>query len=66
MALLAASRSWGEAPVVRLLGAEATAAAAVTGATVAGFLPPRGQHGIPPRYLGSLQRALAASRPAVA
>jgi hypothetical protein len=66
MAHLAAGRSWGEAPVVRLLGAEATAAAAVTGATVAGLLPPRGQHGIPPRYLGSLQRALAASRPAVA
>jgi hypothetical protein len=65
MAHLAASRSWGEAPVVRLLGAEAAAAAEVTGATVAGFLPPRGEHGIPPRYLESLQRVLAGARSAV-
>ncbi len=66
MAHLAASRSWGDAPVVRLLGAEAAAAAEVTGATVARFLPPRGEHGIPPRYLEALQRVLAGSRSAVA
>jgi hypothetical protein len=66
MAHLAASRSWGEAPVVRLLGAEAAAAAAVTGATVDGFLPPRGEHGIPPRHLEALQQVLAAARRPVA
>jgi hypothetical protein len=66
MAHLAASRSWGDAPVVRLLGAEAADAAEVTGATVARFLPPRGEHGIPPRYLEALQRVLAGSRSAVA
>ncbi len=65
MAHLAASRSWGEAPVVRLLGAEAADAAEVTGATVARFLPPRGEHGIPQRYLEALQRVLADSRSAV-
>jgi hypothetical protein len=66
MAHLAASRSWGDAPVVRLLGAEAAAAAAVTGATVDGFLPPRGEHGIPPRHLEALQQVLAAARRPVA
>ena len=65
MAHLAASRSWGSQPVVRLLGAEAADAAQVTDATVARFMPPRGAHGIPPRYLESLQRVLTASRSAV-
>lgn len=65
MAHLAASRSWGDAPVVRELGAEAAAAAEVTGATVARFLPPRGEHAIPERYLESLREVLAGSRSAV-
>ncbi|MGX5656148.1 hypothetical protein ACWKWC_15355 [Geodermatophilus nigrescens] len=65
MAHLAASRSWGSQPVVRLLGAEAADAAQVTDATVARFLPPRGEHGIPARYLESLRRVLEASRSAV-
>jgi UDP-N-acetyl-alpha-D-muramoyl-L-alanyl-L-glutamate epimerase len=65
MAHLAASRSWGDAPVVREVGAEAADAAEVTGATVARFLPPRGEHAIPERYLESLQRVLAGSRSAV-
>ncbi|WP_146220415.1 hypothetical protein [Geodermatophilus normandii] len=66
MAHLAASRSWGDAAVVRELGAEAAAAAEVTGATVARFLPPRGEHAIPERHLQSLQRVLAGARSAVA
>ncbi|MBM7806111.1 hypothetical protein JOD57_001948 [Geodermatophilus bullaregiensis] len=66
MAHLAASRSWGDAPVVRLLGAEAAAAAEVTGATVARFLAPRGAHAVPERYLEALQQVLAGSRSAVA
>ncbi|SFP00829.1 hypothetical protein SAMN05660464_1925 [Geodermatophilus dictyosporus] len=66
MAHLAASLSWGDAPVVRALGAEAAAAAEVTGATVARFLAPRGAHAVPPRYLEALQRVLAGARSAVA
>ncbi|PRY52158.1 hypothetical protein LY71_101535 [Geodermatophilus tzadiensis] len=66
MAHLAASRSWGDAPVVRALGAEAADAAEVTGATVARFLAPRGAHAVPPRYLEALQRVLAGARSAVA
>ncbi|MEX5717556.1 hypothetical protein [Geodermatophilus maliterrae] len=66
MAHLAASRSWGDAPVVRLLGAEAAAAAEVTGATVARFLAPRGGHAVPERYLEALRQVLAGSRSAVA
>ena len=65
MAHLAASRSWGDAPVVRALGAEAAAAAEVTGATVARFLDPRGEHAVPPRHLEALQRVLAGARSAV-
>ncbi|SDC14126.1 hypothetical protein SAMN05660690_0677 [Geodermatophilus telluris] len=66
MAHLAASRSWGDARVVRALGAEAAEAAEVTGATVARFLAPRGPHAVPPRYLEALQRVLAGGRSAVA
>ncbi|MGY1811661.1 hypothetical protein [Blastococcus sp. SYSU D00820] len=66
MAHLAGSAAWGDQPVVRELGHEATASAAVTGATVAGFLPPRGEHAVPERYLTALQRVLADARPPVA
>jgi hypothetical protein len=65
MAHLAGSRAWGDQPVVRELGEEAAAFAAVTGSTVAGFLPPRGEHAVPERYLAPLQQALAAARPPV-
>lgn len=65
MAHLAASAAWGEHPVVRALGAEAAASAAVTGATVEGFLAPRGPHSVPDRYLAALQRVLAGARPPV-
>jgi hypothetical protein len=65
MAHLAGSRAWGDQPVVRELGQEAAAFAAVTGSTVAGFLPPRGEHAVPERYLAPLQQALAAARPPV-
>jgi hypothetical protein len=65
MAHLAASSAWGDAPVVRALGAEAADAAEVTGATVARFLPARGEHGIPQHHLEALQRVLAGSRSAV-
>ena len=37
----------------------------VTGVTVEGFLPPRGEHSVPDRYLASLQRVLAEARPPV-
>ncbi len=66
MAHLAASASWGNAPVVRAVGAEAAAAAEVTGATVARFLAPRGEHAVPARYLEALSRVLAGARSAVA
>jgi hypothetical protein len=62
MAHLAGSEAWGAHPVVRALGEEAAAFAAVTGATVEGFLPPRGEHSVPDRYLASLQRVLAEAR----
>jgi hypothetical protein len=65
MAHLAGSRAWGDQPVVRELGEEAAAFAAVTGSTVAGFLAPRGEHAVPERYLAPLQQALAAARPPV-
>jgi ribosomal protein S18 acetylase RimI-like enzyme len=65
MAHLARSAAWRGHAVVRALGEEAAAFAAVTGATVEGFLPPRGEHSIPDRYLVSLQRALAEARPPV-
>jgi hypothetical protein len=65
MAHLARSTAWGGHAVVRALGEEAASFAAVTGATVEGFLPPRGQHSVPDRYLASLQRALAEARPPV-
>ncbi|SET82866.1 hypothetical protein [Geodermatophilus poikilotrophus] len=66
MAHLARSTAWGDHAVVRALGAEAASFAAVTGATVEGFLPPRGDHSVPDRYLTSLQRVLAEARPPVA
>jgi len=66
MAHLARSTAWGDHAVVRALGAEAASFAAVTGATVEGFLPPRGDHSVPDRYLASLQRVLAEARPPVA
>ena len=62
MAHLAGSEAWGAHPVVRALGEEAASFAAVTGATVEGFLPPRGEHSVPDRYLASLQRVLAEAR----
>ncbi len=62
MAHLAGSRAWGGFPVVRALGEEAASFAATTGATVAGFLPPRGEHAVPTVYLTSLQRVLAEGR----
>ncbi|RFU23264.1 hypothetical protein [Geodermatophilus marinus] len=62
MAHLAGSTAWGRAPVVRALGAEAAAFAGVTGATVAGFLEPRGEHAVPDRYLAALRRALGQAR----
>ncbi|MGK5111065.1 hypothetical protein [Geodermatophilus sp. CPCC 205506] len=65
MAHLAGSSAWGGRPVVRALGDEAASFAAVTGATVAGFLEPRGEHAVPPAYLTSLQRVLAEARPPV-
>lgn len=66
MAHLAGSGAWGGHPVVGALGEEAASFAAVTGATVEGFLPPRGEHSVPDRYLTSLQRVLAEARPPVA
>lgn len=65
MAHLARSSAWGGHAVVRALGGEAASFAAVTGATVEGFLPPRGEHSVPDRYLASLQRVLAEARPPV-
>ena len=65
MAHLAQSTAWGGHAVVRALGEEAASFAAVTGATVEGFLPPRGEHSVPDRYLASLQRVLAEARPPV-
>jgi hypothetical protein len=65
MAHLAQSTAWGGHAVVRALGAEAASFAAVTGGTVEGFLPPRGDHSVPDRYLASLQRVLAEARPPV-
>jgi hypothetical protein len=65
MAHLARSTAWGGHPVVRALGGEAASFAAVTGATVEGFLPPHGEHSVPDRYLASLQRVLAEARPPV-
>jgi hypothetical protein len=65
MAHLAHSTAWGDHAVVRALGEEAASFAAVTGATVEGFLPPRGEHSVPDRYLTSLQRVLAEARPPV-
>jgi hypothetical protein len=62
MAHLVGSEAWGAHPVVRALGEEAASFAAVTGATVEGFLPPRGEHSVPDRYLASLQRVLAEAR----
>ena len=65
MAHLAGSGAWGAHPVVRALGEEAASFAAVTGATVEGLLPPRGEHSVPDRYLTSLQRVLAEAHPPV-
>ncbi|MGY1744424.1 hypothetical protein [Blastococcus sp. SYSU D00695] len=65
MAHLAGTRAWGDQPVVRDLGEEAAAFAATTGSTVAGFLPPRGEHAVPEGYLTALQRVLADARPPV-
>ncbi|SFK35536.1 hypothetical protein [Geodermatophilus ruber] len=65
MAHLAGSRAWGGCPVVRELGGEAASFAAVTGATVAGFLEPRGEHAVPEAHLGPLRRVLAEGRPPV-
>lgn len=65
MAHLAQSTAWGDHAVVLALGEEAASFAAVTGATVEGFLPPRGEHSVPDRYLASLQRVLAEARPPV-
>ncbi|WP_167760949.1 hypothetical protein [Geodermatophilus sp. DF01-2] len=65
MAHLAGSAAWGDHPVVRALGDEAASFARVTGATVEGFLPPRGEHSVPDRYLASLRRVLAEARPPV-
>ncbi|HEX2074909.1 MAG TPA: hypothetical protein VHF92_14080 [Geodermatophilus sp.] len=65
MAHLAGSRAWGDLPVVRELGREAASFAAASGATVAGFLPPHGEHAVPEAYLASLQRVLADARPPV-
>jgi hypothetical protein len=65
MAHLAGTRAWGDQPVVRELGEEAAAFAAVTGSTVAGFLPPRGPHAVPEQHLAVLQRVLADARPPV-
>ena len=65
MAYLAGSAAWGDHAVVRALGEEAASFAGVTGATVEGFLPPRGEHSVPDRYLASLQRVLAEARPPV-
>jgi hypothetical protein len=65
MAHLAGSAAWRDHPVVRVLGEEAAAYAAITGATVEGFLEPRGEHAVPPEYVASLQRVLAEARPPV-
>ena len=65
MAHLAHSAAWGASPVVRALGEEAASNARVTGATVEGVLPPRGEHSVPDRCLASLQRARAEARPPV-
>ncbi len=65
LAHLAGTRAWGGQPVVRELGEEAAAFAAATGSTVAGFLPPRGEHAVPDRYLAALQQLLADARPPV-
>lgn len=65
MAHLAGTAAWGGHAVVRVLGEEAAALAGVTGATVEGFLPPRGEHSVPDRYLAALQRVLAEARPPV-
>ncbi|SNR95901.1 hypothetical protein SAMN06893096_10160 [Geodermatophilus pulveris] len=65
MAHLAGSAAWGGHAVVRALGAEAASNARVTGATVEGFLAPRGEHSVPDRYLAALQRVLAEARPPV-
>jgi UDP-N-acetyl-alpha-D-muramoyl-L-alanyl-L-glutamate epimerase len=65
MAHLARSSAWADHPVVRALGAEAASFAAVTGATVEGFLEPRGEHAVPAEHLASLRRVLAEARPPV-
>ncbi|WNV75061.1 hypothetical protein [Geodermatophilus sp. DSM 44513] len=65
MAHLAGSTAWSGHAVVRALGAEAAGFAGVTGATVDGFLPPRGEHAVPDRYLAALRRVLAEARPPV-
>jgi UDP-N-acetyl-alpha-D-muramoyl-L-alanyl-L-glutamate epimerase len=65
MAHLAGSAAWSGYPVVRALGGEATSFAAVTGATVEGFLEPRGEHAVPETHLASLRRVLAEARPPV-
>jgi hypothetical protein len=65
MAHLAGSVAWSGFPVVRALGGEASAFAAITGATVAGFLEPRGEHAVPGTHLAALRRVLAEARPPV-
>ncbi len=65
LAHLAGTRAWGGQPVVQELGEEAAAFAAATGSTVEGFLPPRGGHAVPERYLAVLQQVLADARPPV-
>ncbi|MGY1691048.1 hypothetical protein [Geodermatophilus sp. SYSU D01105] len=65
MAHLAGSTVWGGYPVVRALGGEAASFAAVTGATVEGFLEPRGEHAVPEEQLTALRRVLAEARPPV-
>ncbi|MGY1703024.1 hypothetical protein ACI79C_00485 [Geodermatophilus sp. SYSU D00697] len=62
MAHLAGSTVWGGYPVVRALGGEAASFAAVTGATVEGFLEPRGEHAVPEQHLATLRRVLAEAR----
>ncbi|MFW3171833.1 hypothetical protein [Geodermatophilus sp. CPCC 206100] len=62
MAHLARSSAWGGFPVVRALGEEAASSAAVTGATVEGFLEPRGDSAVPPEHRAALQRVLAEAR----
>jgi UDP-N-acetyl-alpha-D-muramoyl-L-alanyl-L-glutamate epimerase len=62
MAHLAGSAAWGDQPVVRATGEEAAAYAAVTGATVEGFLAPSGESAVPAVWRERLQEVLAGAR----